>query len=53
MKGYRFPRTLTEAFGPDASSACAVTRYRSPRTSRALLWLFLVAGALVLATRFL
>ena len=46
MKGYRFPRTLTEAFGPDALSACAVTRYRSPRTSRALLWSILAAAAL-------
>ena len=46
MKGYRFPRTLTDAFGPDASSACAVTRYRSPRAPRVLLWSILVAAAL-------
>ncbi len=49
----RFPRTLDEAFPCDAIGACAVTRYRAPIWPRLLLWLFLVAGALVLASRFL
>lgn len=50
---YRYPRTLHEAFGIDARGACAITRYRAPIWPRLLLWLFLVAGALVLASRFL
>ncbi len=46
MKGDRFPRTLTEAFGPDALSACAVTRYRAQRSPRVLLCSILAAAAL-------
>ena len=45
MKGYRFPRTLDEAFGPDAASACAVTCYRQSRAPRLLLWTILAAFA--------
>jgi len=51
MSHYRFPRTLDEAFGPDASSACAVTRYRAPILPRLLLWLIFAAGALVALIR--
>ncbi len=38
MTRYRFPRTLDEAFGPDAYSACAITCYRTPIWPRVLLW---------------
>ena len=32
----RFPRTLTEAFGCDASSAVAIRRYRKPLSLRVI-----------------
>lgn len=53
MNRYRFPRTLDEAFGPDAASACAITCYRAPVWPRLLLWSTLAAGALVAIAHFL
>ena len=44
MKGYRFPRTMDEAFGTDATSACAIEIYRAPRVWR-WVWLFLAICA--------
>ncbi len=38
----KHPRTLTEAFGTDAESACAITGYRK---SRAPVWVFAVIAA--------
>ena len=34
MTTRRFPRTLLEAFGCDARSAVAITRYRRPLSSK-------------------
>ena len=34
---YRFPRNTLEAFGPDATTACAVERHTF-RTQRAVRW---------------
>ena len=50
MKGCRFPRTLTEAFGPDASSACAVERFRPSKAPRLVLFgsLVIAAASLIL-----
>ncbi len=47
MTHYRFPRTLHEAFGPDAASACAITRYRAPVWPRVLLWSLATAATLL------
>ena len=46
MTRYRYARTLDEAFGPDAYSACAITCYRAPRLPRVLLWSIFAAAAL-------
>ena len=43
MTRYRYARTLDEAFGPDAYSACAITRYRAPIWPRLLLWTIVLA----------
>ena len=50
MKKYhdRFPRTLTEAFGCDASSAVAIRRYRKPLSWRVIDW----AGAVAIGLAF-
>ena len=50
MKKYhdRFPRTLTEAFGCDASSAVAVRRYRKPLSLKVIDLL----GAIAIGTAF-
>ena len=47
MTRYRFPRTLDEAFGPDAYSACAITCYRAPIWPRLLLWSIFALGLVV------
>jgi hypothetical protein len=44
----RFPRTLTEAFGCDASSAVAVRRYRKPLSLKVIDLL----GAIAIGTAF-
>lgn len=44
----RFPRTLTEAFGCDASSAVAIRRYRKPLSLRVIDW----AGAVAIGAAF-
>ncbi len=51
MSYYRFPRTLDEAFGPDASSVCAITCYRAPRAPRVLMWSIFAAAALAVLLR--
>ncbi len=48
-----WPRTFADAFPASCDYACAVTYYKAPTWPRLLPWLFLVAGALVLASRFL
>ena len=50
MKKYRdrFPRTLTEAFGCDASSAVAIRRYRKPLSWRVID----LAGAVAIGAAF-
>lgn len=50
MKKYhdRFPRTLTEAFGCDATSAVAIRRYRKPLSWRVIDW----AGAVSIGLAF-
>lgn len=40
----RMPRTLTDAFGTDAESACAVTCYRAPRAHKWVLWALIAVG---------
>ncbi len=51
MNRYRFPRTLDEAFGPDAYSACAITRYRPSRLPKLLLWAIFAVGIAALVWR--
>lgn len=51
MSHYRFPRTLDEAFGPDARSACAITCYRASRLPKLLLWAIFAAGVAALVWR--
>lgn len=50
MKKYRdrFPRTLTEAFGCDATTAVAIRRYRRPLSWRVIDW----AGAVAIGAAF-
>ena len=48
MNRYRYARTMDEAFGPDAYSACAITCYRPSSMPIMLLWgLFLAALAVI------
>jgi hypothetical protein len=49
MNKGRFPRTMNEAFGPDATSACAITCYRTPRHHHIILWTVLAVGLLAVA----
>lgn len=52
MTTRRFPRTLLEAFGCDATSAVAITRYRRPLSSTVADYLgavLVAVGLLVLA----
>ncbi|MDE2325333.1 MAG: hypothetical protein KGL51_11805 [Betaproteobacteria bacterium] len=46
MKGLRYARTLDEAFGLSAESACAISCYRAPRHHRIILWTVLIVGLL-------
>lgn len=42
----RYPRTLTDAFGTDAESACAVTCYRASGAWKWVLAALIVIGLL-------
>ena len=51
MSRYRYARTLDEAFGPDAHSACAITCYRPSRLPKLLLWAIFAVGIAALIWR--